>query len=169
MAIQLETVESATTRVSIPRLMGKLRLTNAEPPIQPTPIIFQPVAADGVTLQGDAVTILDNNGAADEGTIEGPSLVQAGGNYVLFFSSGCFITDSYTVNYATSDSIAGPYTRAAQPLFVSGDYGLYGPGGMSIYKDGQHMVFHARYDSGRALYNAVIATCRRKRVIVRLR
>jgi len=41
---------------------------------------------------------------------------------------------------------------------MSGDYGLYGPGGTSIYEDGKHMVFHAMYGSGRALYNAVVAT-----------
>lgn len=119
---------------------------------------MQAVANDGITPQGDAVTILNNNGVADEGTIEGPSLVQVGGTYILFFSSGCFTTDNYTVNYATAKTIRGPYTRAAQPLFMSGDYGLYGPGGMSIYKDGKHMVFHARYGNGRALYNAVIAS-----------
>lgn len=111
---------------------------------------------DGVTLQGIGTVILDNNGIEDEGTVEAPSLVEINGTYVLFFSSGCFTTSNYTVSYATASSITGPYTRAAQPLFESGNLGLYSPGGMSIYKDGEHMVFHARLGDGRALYNAVI-------------
>ena len=101
--------------------------------------------------------LIDNNGSSDEGTIEGPSLVQIGHTYALFFSSGCFTTQNYTVDYAIASSITGPYTRASQPLFVSGDFGLYGPGGMSMYTDGEHMVFHARYGIGRALYSAVIS------------
>ena len=76
--------------------------------------------------------------------------------YILFFSSGCFTTGNYTVNYATANSISSPYTRATLPLFVTGNYGLDGPGGMSIYQDAKHMVFHARYGNGRALYDAAI-------------
>lgn len=78
------------------------------------------------------------------------------GTYVLFFSSGCFATSTYTVSYATSNSIKGPYTQAAQPLFKTSDLGLTSPGGMSMDPDGEHMVFHARYEGGRALYNAII-------------
>lgn len=118
---------------------------------------MQAVGGDGVTLQGDPVILLDNNGVADGGSVEAPSLVQSGGAYVLFFSSGCYITTNYTVNYATAPVITGPYQRADQPHFVSGDYGLVAPGGMSIYSDARHMVFHANFDSGRALYTAAVA------------
>lgn len=111
-------------------------------------------------MKGDPIVLLNNDGASDEGTIEAPSIVQmapgTNSHYVLFFSSGCFTGPNYTVNYATAPSITGPYTRATHPLFMSGDYGLVGPGGMSIYRDGKHMVFHARYGSGRALYETVI-------------
>jgi beta-xylosidase len=92
--------------------------------------------------------------------VEAPSIVKIGEHYVLFFSSGCFTNPSYTVNYATSRLIAGPYTRAKVPLFATETigYDLNGPGGMSIYKDGQHLVFHGRHAGGRALYVAVINT-----------
>lgn len=102
-------------------------------------------------------TILENNGLADQGVIEAPSLVRAGSTYVLFFSSGCYTTPNYTVNYAISDSIKGPYTRASRPLFITGDNGLVAPGGMAIHSDAQHMLFHANSGNGRALHAATVA------------
>lgn len=89
--------------------------------------------------------------------IEAPNLARSGKTWVLFFSSGCFTSPRYTVNYATASSIAGPYTRAAQPLFRTGERGLNAPGGMSIWGDAHHMVFHANYGFGRALYTARVA------------
>lgn len=127
-----------------------------EPPIVSTPIVLQPVAQDGVTPQGSPISIMDNYGAVDQGCVEAPSLVRVANTYVLFFSSGCFNGPNYTVNYATSGSITGPYTRVDIPLFTTGDYGLKAPGGMTIYRDGQHMVFHANYGKGRALYAAIV-------------
>lgn len=126
------------------------------PPIVPTPILLQAVENDGVTLQGDAIMLLDNTGIPDGGSTEAPSLVKSDSTYVLFFSSGCFVTTNYTVNYAVAQSITGPYQRAPQPLFVSGDYGLVAPGGMSVHSDAKHMVFHANFGNGRALYTAAI-------------
>ena len=75
---------------------------------------------------------------------------------MLFFSSGCFLTENYTVNYATAQSITGLYERAERPLFVTGDFGLSAPGGMTMYKDGRHMLFHSDFREGRALFNAVV-------------
>ncbi|KAI7188664.1 glycoside hydrolase family 43 protein [Hortaea werneckii] len=126
-------------------------------PYVSTAIKLQQVAAnDGVTLQGGATTILDNIGAADQGIVEAPALVKSGSNFFLFFSNGCFTKSAYTVNYATSTSITGPYTRAASPLFATGQNGLTTPGGMDVFRDGKHMLFHANSGSGRAMYNAVI-------------
>ncbi|KAI6851699.1 MFS general substrate transporter [Hortaea werneckii] len=75
-----------------------------------------------------ATTILDNIGAADQGIVEAPALVKSGSNFILFFSNGCFTKSTYTVNYATATSITGPYTRAASPLFATGQNGLTSPG-----------------------------------------
>ena len=133
---------------------------NTVSPIVPTPIILQAVAADGVTPQGASTTILNNNGLSDNGVVEAPSLVKtASGEFVLFFSNGCYDTVNYTVNYATASSVTGPYTRYG-PLFQTGTDGLYAPGGADILWDAQHMVFHADYPyqnaSNRALYTAVV-------------
>lgn len=126
------------------------------PPIVPTPIVLQPVAEDGYTLQGSSVSLLDNDGPTDDGVVEAPNLVRSGNTWVLFFSSGCFTSPRYTVSYATATSPTGPYTRAANPLFRTGDRGLRAPGGMSLWHDARHMVFHGNYGLGRALYTAEI-------------
>lgn len=131
-----------------------LRCTVA--PVVPTPLILQPVGADGYTPEGSAVSLLDNIGPSEDGVIEAPNLIRSGDTWVLFFSSGCFTSPRYTVSYATASSATGPYTRAAGPLFSTGDQGLSAPGGMSVAADGQHMVFHANSGSGRALYTAEI-------------
>ncbi|TKA74484.1 hypothetical protein B0A55_06446 [Friedmanniomyces simplex] len=125
-------------------------------PYVPTPIMLQPVGSDGHTFQGSPKTILNNDGAADQGIVEAPSLAKSGSTYILFFSSGCFTTGNYNVNYATSDSITGSYKRAASPLFATGIDGLTAPGGADIFRDGKHMLFHANYGSGRALYEAIV-------------
>ena len=111
-----------------------------------------------MTFVGGSVTILDNDGLSDQGVVEAPSLVRVGGTYILFFSSGCFTTSNYTVSYATSSDIKGPYERAAKPLFETGDYDLLAPGGMDIDLDGKHMLFHADYGHGRTLYEAFITS-----------
>lgn len=139
-------------------------LTKTVAPIKPTPIVLQPVAADGYTPQGSAVSLLDNNGPADDGVIEAPNLIRFGSAWVLFFSSGCFASPRYTVSYATASSVTGPYTRAPQPLLRTGDGDLKAPGGMSISIDGRHMLFHGNYGFGRALYAAEVAVAGSKMV-----
>ena len=118
---------------------------NTVAPIVPTPIMLQAVASDGVTLQGAPAQILDNAGVQDSGIVEAPSLIRtSAGLYVLFFSTGCYSTSAYDVEYAVADEIQGPYTRMG-PLLETGDYGLYAPGGMDVSQDG-HVVFHADLD-----------------------
>ncbi|KAL1615931.1 hypothetical protein SLS54_008765 [Diplodia seriata] len=115
-------------------------------PIASTPIMLLAVAADGITPQGSPVAILDNAGASDDGIVEAPSLIKTwDGQYVLFFSSGCYSTENYTVSYAISATdVAGPYDRADAPLLQTGDYDLVSPGGMDVHWDASAMVFHAQ-------------------------
>lgn len=125
--------------------------------------MIQALEADGITLRGEPVQILDNNGEADMGIVEAPSLVKtASGEYVLFFSSGCYSTPHYQVDYATASNVLGPYTRQPQ-LFATGDAtdngaNLTAPGGPDVYWDAQHMVFHGDFPSAntRAMYAALI-------------
>ncbi|EKG17371.1 hypothetical protein MPH_05439 [Macrophomina phaseolina MS6] len=122
---------------------------NTIEPIVPTPLMLQAVADDGITPLGDPVTLLDNAGVSDDGLVEAPALVKTwDGDYVLFFSSGCFSTQNYTISYAVSTSglVTGPYERADGPLLKTGDLGgaLTSPGGMDVHWDAKRMVFHAQ-------------------------
>lgn len=123
----------------------------------PTPLYIQPVSSNGLTLQGSKSALVDNEGESDDGIVEAPSLAKSGSTYVLFFSSGCYSTTNYKVNYATSSSLTSGYKRAANALFKSGTQDLSAPGGASIDRDAKHLVFHANYDSGRALWTDIIS------------
>lgn len=117
---------------------------NGNAPLVPTPIMMQPMEADGVTPRGSPTQILDR-GDADGPLVEAPSLVRSReGVYVLFFSSNCFDGPYYDTSYATASSVMGPYTKSARPLLVPGSgNNLYSPGGTDVLADGSKIVFHA--------------------------
>ncbi|KAL1584450.1 hypothetical protein WHR41_06385 [Cladosporium halotolerans] len=131
---------------------------NTVEPIKPTPLRLQRLSASGTSLVGSATTILDNNGASDQGLIEAPALLNHAGTWFLFFSANCYTTEQYNVAYATASSVTGPYTRAGRPLFQTGDMGLVAPGGGDAAQDGRHFAFHAREGTNgdRAMYTALL-------------
>ncbi|KAK4129706.1 glycoside hydrolase family 43 protein [Parathielavia appendiculata] len=135
---------------------------NAGPgPGKPTPIRLQRVdEADGVTLIGRPVTVLDRDPRVDGPLVEAPSLVREeglGGNrrFVLFYSSRCFNTVEYGVNYAVSEDIQGPYVRMSQLLGGRGPRGTLGleaPGGATAVPGGGGLLFHADCPAGRCMH-----------------
>ncbi|KAM7223301.1 Glycosyl hydrolase, five-bladed beta-propellor domain containing protein [Rhypophila decipiens] len=152
---------------------------NGVKPYKPTPIILQEVNQDdGVSLIGDPVEILDRLQEEDGPLVEAPSLVRVlltspsnsddddddddGGRkaiYVLFYSSHCWMTDLYRVNYATAENVTGPYRRAAdgRPLIWtgSGGFNLTAPGGATGWSTDHgrgRLVFHADCEMGRCLF-----------------
>lgn len=128
---------------------------NSNPGQTPTPIMLVQVQADGITPAGAPVQLLDRIDS-DGPLIEAPNLIRsADGTYNLFFSSNCYTTPNYDVAFATAPSITGPYTRTG-PLIKTGSDGLTAPGGASIAADGVHMVFHANFNSGRAMFTNTI-------------
>ena len=120
---------------------------NTITPIHDTPIMLQRVQPDGFTPLGDPVQILDRI-AADGPLVEAPSLVLVNGTYFLFYSSGCTRDPSYTVKYAYSSALEGPYTRADGALLMSGDWSLSAPGSATVAQcqtTGEWgIAFHAR-------------------------
>jgi beta-xylosidase len=118
---------------------------NGIAPIHSTPIMLQPLSADGLSLAGNPTQILDRD-ESDGPLVEAPSLyLSPEGVYFLFFASGCYSSPTYATSYATSRSIAGPYTKAARPLLITGDgAGIVGPGGLDVVSggDGRLVAFH---------------------------
>ncbi|CAK3932101.1 glycoside hydrolase family 43 [Lecanosticta acicola] len=113
---------------------------NTVAPIVPTPIMLQRVAANGHTLIGGPTQILTNI-ASDGPYVEAPSLTYMNGKYVLFFSSQCYMTTGYDVEYAIADKITGPYKRSGT-VFKTGTLGLSAPGGLDVAINGDHAIFH---------------------------
>ncbi|EGP83272.1 unnamed protein product [Zymoseptoria tritici ST99CH_3D1] len=127
---------------------------NAIPPLRPTPIMLQRMLSDGMTPDGGPIRILDRI-ASDGPLVEAPKIIRventSGRNgsdatYFLFFSSGCMQSPAYSVKYATSKSVTGPYVRAKETLLKTGAWGLMAPGSVGIAQDGDgdwRMAFHA--------------------------
>lgn len=129
---------------------------NSIKPLHSVPLILQELESDGVTKVGEPEIILDINDT-DGPLIEAPNIIRADdGTYFLFFSSHCFTSLGYNVKYAHAKSINGPYTRADRPLLQTTDFGLDGPGGATISKDGTKMVFHANCGGWRCMYASAI-------------
>lgn len=131
---------------------------NGVQPIVPTPLLLQELAADGVAALGDPVQLLDRVDA-DGPLVEAPNLVRtAGGAYVLLFSSGCWSTPDYKINYAIAWDVMGPYARSDVPLLQTGDFGLTAPGGATSVDDAAGtVVFHADCEQGRCMFQARVA------------
>ena len=118
---------------------------------------------DGVTPIGSATPILQSvGGTVDYGTVEAPSLVMNPDHdgYVLFYSSGFYKNSTYTVSYATSSGITGPYTTHGA-LLQTGTYGLNAPGGADVTPNGTLMVFHANagdtFDGNRYMWTGRVS------------
>ncbi|KAI1386100.1 glycoside hydrolase family 43 protein [Hypoxylon trugodes] len=125
-----------------------------------TPIKIQRVARDALTLLDSAKTILDNEGASNDGVVEAPSLYKIGdGNFVLFYSAHCYSSDDYDVEYAFSSTIDGSYGNRGILIRTVDNRGVFGPGGLDIDPNGKSVVFHGRLNANdggaaRELYSA---------------
>ncbi|KIX09311.1 uncharacterized protein Z518_00390 [Rhinocladiella mackenziei CBS 650.93] len=124
---------------------------NTVSPIAPTPLVLQEVDPDdGYSLIGTPTTIL-LNGPDDGPNIEAPSLTYdvSSGTYILLYNSKCFTTPPYNIQYATSKSIYGPYTRQGAFLETGGTAAsVYIPGGIDVTPDGKLAVFHGDLNMG---------------------
>ena len=132
-----------------------------------TAIMLQKVGRDALTLQGSPKKILDNLGAADNGITESPSLTRASnGRFILFFSTHCFSSDDYNIEYAWSDTIDGSYGERGTLLKTQPAGKMFGPGSFDVApnfgKPTRQGVFHAREypnegaGGARKLYSATI-------------
>merc|ERR1711939_508394 len=95
------------------------------------------VKNDGVTPNEGAIPaqILDRDDI-DPVIVEAPSLTRLqNGTYVLFYSSGCFLTPEYAVKFAVATDVIANYTKQPGSYLATGDNGLDAPGGLSVAAD----------------------------------
>ena len=106
-----------------------------------TAIVAQPMSADGLIPEGPPISL--TNATESEGwNNEAPSLVYAGGNYVLFYSTHYWKSLAYTVSVATAPNLKGPWTRRDTPLIETGTGEKWGLGaGMPVAPGGADVLF----------------------------
>ncbi|VUC36756.1 unnamed protein product [Clonostachys rosea] len=130
---------------------------------KPTPIKIQKMNRDALTLVGSAKTILDNEGASNNGVVEAPTVHKiSDGRFILFYSAHCYSSDDYDIEYAFSNTIDGTYSNRGILIRTVDNRGIYAPGGIDVDPNGKNVVFHGRTapsgqgDSKRQMYSATL-------------
>ena len=106
----------------------------------------QGLAADGLSLIGLPWPLLRDDQSWEYEVIEAPNLIKRGNVYYLYYSAGHYFDWTYTVAYATSTSIIGPFVKHGRVLSTMGD--LVGPGKcctIEVDSSSIWMVFHSLY------------------------
>ncbi len=100
----------------------------------PAIIFIQPTSADGLTLTGPAVKLIENDQPFEGRVVEGPTLIKHDGKYVLFYSANDFGGGNYRTGWAVSDSLMGPYVKSKTELMTSDRFrdSVIGPGGQDV-------------------------------------
>jgi beta-xylosidase len=116
----------------------------------PTYIYVQELAPDGLSLVGDPVRLIRNEGQWEGNVIEAPTMVKHDRKYYLFFSANNYAGVEYAVGYATCDSPTGPCTQAPENPILKSQMQpppnmVVGPGHQSIIRVGNQdwIVYHA--------------------------
>jgi GH43 family beta-xylosidase len=111
----------------------------------PTNIRAQQLAPDGLSLVGQAVTLMTNDQPWEGHVTEGPFMVNHAGTYYLFYSGNSYANATYAVGVAKSASPLGPFTKAPGPILVTNSAWV-GPGHCSLVDTpagDTYMVFHS--------------------------
>jgi beta-xylosidase len=119
----------------------------------PTRFFIQPLSTDGLKLTGKPTDLgLVNDAQWEGGVIEAPTLLLHDGTYYLFYSGNGYDTEFYSIGYATSKKVTGPYVDAPENPIVASAWdrpvtsSARGPGHQSIVQDDDGelwMAFHA--------------------------
>jgi len=122
---------------------------------KPTELWVQPLAADGLSVTGEAKSLLRDRLKWEGGLIEAPTMIHAPAGYFLFFSGNDFAwqreqrLSNYSIGYATCDGPQGPCKEAGDKPFLysfsSADGCLSGPGHQAVFNVGPRwfIAFHA--------------------------
>lgn len=120
-----------------------------------TPIFAQRLAADGSSLIGERVQVIENDQPWEGHLIEGPWVTFQRGRYWMFYAGNDFTNPAYGIGVAVADDLLGPYVKQPQPLLRSTNEWL-APGHASVAPglDGQPQLFFHAFHPGTGGYNA---------------
>lgn len=100
-----------------------------------TSIYAQPLSADGVSLVGEPLRILEVDQQWEGRIVEAPDMVLVDGDYWLFYSANWFNQPAYGIGVARCEGPAGPCEKPFDsPLIATNAQGA-GPGEGSLFVD----------------------------------
>ncbi len=105
-----------------------------------TTIYSQQLSSDGLSVVGPAHPLLGASQSWEGGLVEGPSMIQNGSTYWLFYSGNLWGTDGYGIGLARCVSVIGPCTKPLDHAWLSsganGTQSDPGPGGEEFFQAG---------------------------------
>jgi glycosyl hydrolase family 43 len=123
----------------------------------------QRLGSDGLSLEGEPAPLIAVDQRWEGDVVEGPSMVRAGGRYLLFYSANEWNSRDYTIGYAVCDSPLGPCSKPAGARLFGSFGTVVAPGGQELFTDRDGnlwMAYHAYtepsvgYPSSRRLHLA---------------
>ena len=142
---------------NLPRVQAVLREAGQTDLLEAmrTPIFAQRLAADGASLIGERVQVLENDLPWEGHLIEGPWVTFQRGRYWMFYAGNDFTNPAYGIGVAVADDLLGPYEKQPHPLLRSTSEWL-APGHASVASglDGQPQLFFHAFHPGTGGYNA---------------
>jgi hypothetical protein len=134
-----------------------------------TTIYSQQLTSDGRSVVGPAHRLIGASQSWEGGLVEGPSMIENGNTFWLFYSANLWGTDGYGIGVARCTSVIGPCTKPLDHAWLSstanGGQSDAGPGGEEFFQVGGliWMVHHglapgqAGNEAERRLYVDLIA------------
>src|SRR3984957_9395485 len=109
----------------------------------PTTIYSQQLSADGLSVVGPAHQLIGATQSWEGNLVEGPSMIQSGNTYWLFYSANMWGPDNYGIGAARCTPVGGPCTKPLNHAWLSstsstasGGQSDPGPGGSEFFQVG---------------------------------
>lgn len=113
-------------------------------------IWMAPLAPDASKLTWYPTELMGVNQGWEGRTVEGPSMAQAGGTWILIYSANVWESSAYSTGYATCAGPGGPCTKPPDNRVLQSNDDREGPGGAEFFRTagGQLKVAYAAWDAG---------------------
>ena len=112
----------------------------------PVKLWAQELSADGLTLLGEPVALVERDQAWERPLIENPAMWEHEGQYYLLYSGNWWESHEYAVGYAVCETVTGPCVKPQEEPIFSYTPEVMGPGGEAFFTDGEGnlwLAYHA--------------------------
>jgi glycosyl hydrolase family 43 len=106
----------------------------------------QELTADGRGLVGAPHQLMGADRGFEHGVVEAPSMVQAGGRYILLYAAGRWSARTYSTAYAVCAGPTGPCLKPPDGRILRSGPHLAAPGGAEAFRSADgfaYVAFHA--------------------------